>query len=158
MQTKNLYPLILSVVAVFAYMACEEGSAGHQMVKPAVVEHIEGSDLSHITLTEKAMQRLDVQTSAVMEMSGAKMASKNMNAARLRGRHKVVPYSAVIYDPKGGTWVYVSPEPRLFVRERVEIDFIEGQNACLKKGPELGVEVVSVGAAELYGAEFEVGH
>ena len=71
---------------------------------------------------------------------------------------KVVPYSAVIYDEHGNTWVYTSPKPLEYVRAPVTIDFIEGDVAVLKDGPPNGTAVVSVGAVELYGTEFEVGH
>ena len=39
---------------------------------------------------------------------------------------KVVPYAAVIYDPKGAAWLYTSPEPLIFVRRPITVDFIDG--------------------------------
>ena len=69
----------------------------------------------------------------------------------------VVPYSAVIYDLQGATWVYVSPEPLVFVREPVTIDYIQGDLAVLSDGPPVGTEVATVGVAELYGADTGVG-
>lgn len=71
---------------------------------------------------------------------------------------KVVPYSSLLYDGHGQTWVYTSPEALTYVREAVEIENIEGDQAFLLQGPEAGTKVVSVGAAELFGTEFEVGH
>jgi membrane fusion protein, heavy metal efflux system len=44
------------------------------------------------------------------------------------------------------------------MRERVTVEFIEGDQAVLSKGPAEGSAVVTVGAAELYGTEFGVGH
>jgi len=70
----------------------------------------------------------------------------------------VIPYSAVIYDLKGETWVYTSPEALTFVRERITVDYIEGDQAILTQGPAAGTKIVSVGAAELFGTEFGVGH
>lgn len=72
-------------------------------------------------------------------------------------RRMVVPYSAVIYDLQGATWVYVSPEPLVFVREPVTIDYIQGDLAVLSEGPDIGTEVATVGVAELYGADTGVG-
>jgi hypothetical protein len=69
-----------------------------------------------------------------------------------------VPYSALIYDTQGETWVYTSPAPRTFVRHKVDVDDIEGDVAVLDEGPPIGTVVVSVGVAELYGAETKVGH
>jgi hypothetical protein len=73
-------------------------------------------------------------------------------------KRKVVPYSALIYDPDGDTWVYTSPKPRTFVRYEVEVDYIEGDMAVLDEGPPTGTVIAVVGVAELYGAEFKVGH
>lgn len=73
-------------------------------------------------------------------------------------KRKVVPYSALIYDPHGQTWIYTSPKPRTFVRHKVEVDYIQGKVAVLKDGPPTGTVVASVGVAELYGTEFKVGH
>lgn len=69
-----------------------------------------------------------------------------------------VPYGAVIYDLQGTTWVYTNPEPLTFVRERVAIDYIDGDTAVLAQDLPAGTKIVSVGAAELYGTEFGVGH
>jgi hypothetical protein len=67
---------------------------------------------------------------------------------------KVVPYSSVIYDVRGGTWVYTKePNALAFVRQSITIDYIEGDMAFLADGPPAGTEVVTVGGAELYGAE-----
>jgi hypothetical protein len=68
---------------------------------------------------------------------------------------KIVPYAAVIYDVEGGTWVYVKEQSDAlsFVRAPISIDYIEGDLAFLTEGPAVGTEVVTVGGAELYGAE-----
>jgi hypothetical protein len=73
-------------------------------------------------------------------------------------KRSVVPYSALIYDSRGQTWVYTSPSPRTFVRQKVEVDQIQGDTGVLSDGPVVGTAVASVGAAELYGTEFKVGH
>ncbi len=66
---------------------------------------------------------------------------------------KIVPYSSVLYDVRGNTWVYINPKPLVFVRHAITVDFIEGDNAVLTDGPAIGTLVVSVGAPELFGAE-----
>lgn len=70
---------------------------------------------------------------------------------------KVVPYGSVLYDINGGTWIYTSPEPLVFVRHPVEVDFIDGEWAVLNEGPPTGTAVVAIGVAELYGTEFKIG-
>jgi hypothetical protein len=69
----------------------------------------------------------------------------------------VVPYSALIYDLQGNTWVYTSSEPLVFIRQPVVVDYIDGDNVVLLQGPAAGTEVVTVGVAELYGADTGVG-
>jgi RND family efflux transporter MFP subunit len=70
----------------------------------------------------------------------------------------VVPYGAILYDIDGGTWVYEASSPQVFVRRRVELARVAQDLAVLRRGPQAGTSVVTVGAAELFGTEFGVGH
>jgi hypothetical protein len=72
-------------------------------------------------------------------------------------QRQVIPYSAVLYDLNGETWVYTNPEPLVFVRQPVSVDYIEGDLAVLSDGPPAGTQVATVGVAELYGADTGVG-
>lgn len=72
--------------------------------------------------------------------------------------HTTVPYAAIIYDEEGDEWVYVSPEPGVFQRFEVEVAYVAGDLALLLKGPDVGAQVVTVGASELLGIEYKVGH
>ena len=113
----------------------------------ASVEPIEGSDVSRVILSSDAARRLGVQTASVGE---------------LRGRHGeeprlVMPYDALLYDASGDTWVYTSSQPLAFVRAPVAVDRIDGSEAILSSGPPAGTKVVTVGASELLGVEYEVG-
>jgi multidrug efflux pump subunit AcrA (membrane-fusion protein) len=73
----------------------------------------------------------------------------------------VIPWSAVVHDIHGGTWVYERSAPRVYRRVRVEVKHLAGGDAealaVLGRGPPPGVLVVSVGAAELFGTEFGIG-
>ena len=73
------------------------------------------------------------------------------------GLVKVVPYAAVLYDARGNTWAYTNPKPLTFVRHAIHIAYIKGDLAVLSDGPPSGTEVVTVGAAELFGAETGIG-
>lgn len=126
---------------------CHQKPTTAAKVRPASVEHIEGSDLARVTLTEHAARRLRIQTAAVREV-----------ATTRSGRRIVVPYAAVLYDAQGDTWVYASPESLRYVRHAIEIDYIDGDMAVLSSGPPIGTTVVTVGALQLFGAEFEIGH
>jgi hypothetical protein len=141
MKHINRWIGLVLIVAALVLPACAPKVSKAEFIPPSSLEVIEGSDVQRVILTEKAVERLDIQTSSVSDelVNGSK--------------RKVVPYAAVIYDLKGGTWVYSNPAPLTFVRESITIDFIEGDQAVLKNGPSTGTEVVTVGVAELYGAE-----
>ena len=49
--------------------------------------------------------------------------------------------------------MYANPEPLVFVRQPITIDYIEGDRAVLSDGPAPGTSVVMVGASELFGTE-----
>jgi hypothetical protein len=57
----------------------------------------------------------------------------------------------------GAAWVYTAPEPLVYVRHPIVVDYVEGDRAVLSKGPPPGTAVVTVGVAELYGIEVGVG-
>jgi cobalt-zinc-cadmium efflux system membrane fusion protein len=69
----------------------------------------------------------------------------------------VVPWSAVLHDIHGGTWVYENTAPHEYVRRRVEVRRVVDSRAVLARGPALGAKVVTVGAAEIFGTEFGTG-
>jgi hypothetical protein len=105
--------------------------------------HVDKQDsgLSVLTLSEHAAARLGVQTGEVRE----------------DGSRKVIPYSAIIYDKTGATWAYATSAPLVFQRAAITVESIAGDEAVLSDGPPGGTVVVTVGAAELYGAETGVG-
>ena len=72
-------------------------------------------------------------------------------------QRKIVPFAAVIYGLHGETWVYTNPEPLVFVRQPVTVDYVEDDLAVLSEGPPAGAQVVTVGGAELFGVESGVG-
>ena len=139
--------VILLIVAGLLLSGCQRSST-HHAEHPAEVKHIEGSDLSLVILSEKAAQRIDLKTDKVREMKVKRSASER----------KVVPYSSLIYDPNGQTWIYKSPKPLTFVRHKVEVDYIEGKMAVLNDGPPTDTIVASLGVAEIYGTETGIGH
>lgn len=69
----------------------------------------------------------------------------------------VVPWSAILYDHHGGAWVYEQVQPQRFARRRVQLDAIDGGQALLSRGLRAGANVVTDGAAELFGVEFGAG-
>jgi hypothetical protein len=129
--------LQLTACSQTALMAVEEESG------PAKVEHLKGEQPTRVTLTQEAAKRLDIQTATIRDVA-------------IGGtQRRIIPYAAVLYDTEGNTWTYASPEPLVFVRNRINIDYIDGDMAVLSDGPSTGSAVVTVGAAELYGSELE---
>ncbi len=146
-MNKHMTPQMLALVACASFLlpACQKQLTTHHVDHPARVEHVDGLDVARVILTEKAIERIDLQTAKVEERT-------------LSVGETVVPYSALIYDEHGGTWVYISPSPRTFQRFEVQVDRIEGNDVILTAGPEAGTVIATVGVAELYGTEFGVGH
>jgi hypothetical protein len=128
-------------LAALPLWSCQQGSGSESRTPPAQVQAIEGGELSRVILTEAAMERLGIETASVERVEGP-------------GVVAAAPYGSLVYDPRGGTWVYTVPQARTFVRQAVIVASIEGQVAYLTAGPPAGTEVVSVGAAELLGTEF----
>lgn len=148
----KVYPHKISLILLMTALllpACQEQEKPHQKVEPAHIEHIEGSEVSRLILTEKAVERLGIETVQATE----EMITRSEARPRI-----TAPYSALLYDVQGRAWVYTNPEPSVYIRQEVEVDFIEGSKAALNEGPPPGARIVSVGAAELYGTEYEVGH
>ena len=133
-------------VLVLAF-AASVGLSGCAAVKPAATPTGEaastmekvGPDLNKLTLTDKAVERLGVTTAKVTKGTGSALE---------------MPYGALVYDGAGKTWVYTNPEPRTYIRAAVTVDRITDNKVQLRSGPPAGTDVVTMGAAELFGAEF----
>lgn len=249
MKHRNRWLTATFVILSLLLSTCGSGPSGEERVQPSSLEPIEGSDYQRVVLTEKAAQRLDIQTVAVGEehvvrkrtVGGEVVAVPEAEAGPVWARvslgksdydqvdrdlpslvlaldddeeedrgwpaepdeeadlddpedvdlpgedlveelyylidspehglavgqavlveltlsaqetlRKVVPYAAVLYGVHGETWVYSNPEPLVYVRQPIVIDYIEGDVAVLSDGPQVGTAVVTVGATELFGTE-----
>lgn len=264
MNRSNRWIVFLLITVSLLLSACSQASQAPAKIKPAILEPVEGTKFNRVTLTEKAAERLGIQTVAVSEQQLTRMrtlvgevvasplgtvvegsdtttvpdlSSKpgeafvllRMNqidrsqidgsfpaqvyapedddsdeglladmfedeagdddveddlsevdlyykinslehglvtgqnvrvAVALAGNEalrKVIPYSAILYDLDGSTFVYTSPESLVFVRQPVTVDYIDGDFVVLEDGPSAGTEIVTVGVAELYGIDTGVG-
>ncbi|MDQ3166609.1 MAG: hypothetical protein M3Q17_10740 [Actinomycetota bacterium] len=128
-----------SVLSACAGVAEADPSSGEQ---PAAVEAVEGTDLLRVTLTDQAAQRIQLTTSPIAERDSS--------------TELFMPYGALLYDAVGATWAYVEVAPLTYMREQVAVDRIVGNRVVISDGPAAGTAVVTVGAAELYGAEVGV--
>jgi hypothetical protein len=109
--------------------------------KAAKVEKADGGQ-SKVILLEEAAKRLGIETAEI---------------APLPAGRESVPYSAVIYDAEGNSWVFTTGEELSYVKQPITIDRIEGDTAILAEGPPVGTAVVSQGAEELFGVEDGIG-
>jgi hypothetical protein len=136
---------LLALAALPALSACSNASGEVAKIQPAKVVKIEGTDTQRVELTEKAGQRIGIETTAVKEATGQ------------QAGHTVVPYAALIYDADGHASVYTNPAPLSFVRKSITVSTIEGDSVYLTDGPPAGTAVVTVGTAELFGTETGIG-
>ncbi len=144
MKSFNRWKTAIATCAVLPFLASPVLAAGGKSlgrdsgVVPATLQEIPGSDLKQVTLTARAVERIDLHTAKVAEKMGK----------------KVVPYASIIYDPQGAVWVYTMPKDRVFVRAQIDVDHIAGDDVFLNAGPALGTRVATDGVAEIYGAEY----
>ena len=149
MRQTSWWIVVVVAIAALGFWALRSGDPAQSATTqggPATVEHIDGSELSKVTLTEHAAQRIGLQVGDVSEQQVDGV------------MRKVIPFSAIFYDSMGNAWAYTNPEGLSYIRAPLTIERIEGDVAILTEGPEVGTKVVSVGAALLYGAEHGVGH
>jgi hypothetical protein len=120
-----------------------EASEDSTYEEPSTLVPIDGSDISQVILTAKAVERIELETALVEAAADGTT---------------IIPHAAVFYGLNGETWTYTSPEPLTFVRAPITVEAIDADLAYLSAGPAPGTEVVTVGAAELFGVESGVGH
>ena len=139
---------LVLIAGVVSLSACSgEASTGYDYEtashhEPAKLEPIKGTDVQRVVFDAQAAKRVGLQTAPI----------------RQNGQGTVIPYDALIYGADGKTYAYTSPEPLTYVREEIDVDHVAGDSVMLSDGPPAGTEVVTVGAAEVYGTEFEVAH
>ena len=145
MNRRCLWMPVFLLLACVPFTGCKQTveAVADEEAGPAHVEHLTGAEPTRVTLTEEAAKRIDIQTAKVEELT-------------IHGAQRmVIPYAAILYDTHGDTWVYTNPEPLVFVRHRIVVDYIDDEQAILSEGPAPGVAVVTMGATELNGAELE---
>jgi hypothetical protein len=133
---------LVLIAASVSLSACSDLPETASHYEPAKLEPIKGTDVQRVRFTAEGVKRVGLQTASIRE----------------NGQEKIIPYAAIIYDAEGNTFTYTNPEPLTFVRQEIEIDRVDGDNVVLSDGPPAGTEVVTIGAAEVYGTEFEVAH
>jgi hypothetical protein len=131
--------LALAVAGV-ALAGCQEVPSNLVKSQPYTLQPIKGTDLNRVMLSDKIARRIDLQT---VEM-------------RAKGKWKIVPHEAIIYNPEGKVYVYTRPKAETYVRAPIKVDRVVGDQVFLLAGPPVGTEIVTVGAAELLATEYEI--
>ncbi len=108
--------------------------------QPASLESSTPDGPKKVTFTKEAAARVALQTSVVAA----------------RGERLEVDHAALVFDKTGAPWVFAVVAPLSFQRVAVEIDDIDGDRMLLDRGPAPGTEVVTQGAAEVWGAELGI--
>jgi hypothetical protein len=158
-------PLAAIVVAIGAAVAgC--GSASTRSI-PVSGRLVGSSSTSpgQIVLSQLGAQRIGLQTEKATAAPAPAPVTKTTIIAGVRHTTTVhpappagsptaiVPYSALIYDPSGQTYVFTNTGPLTYVETPITVDQITGNSAYLAKGPKPGTSVVTVGAEELFGVQ-----
>ena len=147
MSPKHLSgPLMAGLVIGAAAILAGCAAATPAETPPALIKPVAGSQIPQLQLTERAVQRLGIVTGPVRQMT----------TTAGQPAHEVIPYSAVVYDHDGSAWTYVNTAARTYEREPITVTDIDGQVALLSAGPAAGTPVVTVGAAELLGTEYNI--
>ncbi|MET1089907.1 MAG: hypothetical protein ABWY04_22780 [Arthrobacter sp.] len=131
--------LLLSLTACAQSAAVTPAAAGEA---PAKVEKNAETGIAKLTVTEHGLARIDLKTEPVTAGTGTDV---------------LLPYASLLYDANGKTWVYTNPAPRVFQRQAVTVTKIEAGVFTASSGPAVGTLVVTVGAVELFGTEFNTG-
>jgi hypothetical protein len=139
-------PVAAAVCAalLFSLNGCAQPAAVAETAveAPATVEKNATTGIARITLSQRAIERLELSTETVKPAADSSV---------------VIPYAALLYDAQGKTWVYANTAPRVYERQAVTVTKVESGAVTASAGPAVGTAVVTVAAAELFGAEFVTG-
>lgn len=135
---------VVVATSVAAVTGCAKTSAATSEDPPAVVQQVPAGEIPTVTLKQEAADRIGLKTDVVKDETVDGL------------QREVVPYAAILYDPKGDTYAYETSAPLVFKRVKLVVDTITGDRAVLTAGPPAGTTVVVVGATELFGTESEI--
>ncbi len=142
-------PVVALIAIGLSVSGCKKENVAPKY-HPAKVEDTDQKGILRVTLDARAAERIGLETAPIRE--------ELVTLANRTETRKVVPYGALMYDKKGDTWTFTNPQPLVFIRQHVAVEDIEGDRVILAEGPPAGTVVVTVGAAELMGAEHKYGH
>jgi len=140
MRVRNAVVTLGSLAALCVAGCSATATPGTGVVyAPDRVVPVGSTNLSQVILNAQSADRLGIVTKPVRRLAGSGVS--------------VVPVSSVLYDKDGGTWVYTNVTGFTYIRAAVKLGPIDNDMWELTSGPAPGTDVVTVGGAELLGAE-----
>ena len=112
---------------------------------PALIKPVAGSQIPQLQLT-----------GARGPAAGHRNPARSADEAAGQPAHEVIPYAAVVYDTDGSTWTYVNTAARTYEREPITVDRDRRRGRAAVRRAAAGTPVVTVGAAELLGTEYNI--
>lgn len=130
---------LFAAVLIFAVVHHQNGKS-HSLPDPVHLVHPVNSDETYVVLTPKAEVRLGIETATVTTPL------------------YTIPYTALIYDAHGDTWIYALIDEQTYARESVVVDrVLDNGTVALRKPLRTGLVMVTIGSVELFGAEHGIG-
>src|SRR4051794_21653227 len=97
--SKHVITGVVVAAAGLAMAGCAKTSAATSEEPPAVVQQVAAGEIPTVTLKQDAADRIGLKTDVVRDETVDGL------------QRKVVPYAAILYDPKGDTYAYATSEP-----------------------------------------------
>ena len=154
---------LVALVLGIAVAGCGSSQPDASIAPSARLVGATGAAPGQIILSQLGKQHIGVQTSPVKTVptpppvvtttvvAGVKHTTST--PAPRPSASVIVPYSALVYDPNGKTYVFTQRSPLTYTEVQATVDRIDGDSAYLSAGPHAGAAVVTVGAEELYGVQ-----
>lgn len=137
--------VIAAALALGGAAGCSSQAAPPPAAGPqAKLERVGNSTVPSVVLTATGAQRIGVQTAPVATVRAGRPLTS-------------IPYAALLYEPDGGTAVYVNTAPLTYTRYLVAVAGIAGNSVYISSGLRPGMSVVTTGAEELLGVQNGVG-
>ncbi|MGI9086076.1 MAG: hypothetical protein ACR2FE_12465 [Aeromicrobium sp.] len=154
--------LVATLLAV-APVACKQAEAVEAThYQPSKITPAKNGGHPVVTLTKLGASQIGLQTAPVEAKKTPVPAAGTevlVEAPTEPAKElKTIPYAAVLYDGVDGQpYVFVNTDGLSFHREDVTIDNVDEQLVDISSGPPVGTRVVTVGIAQIHGAELEYG-
>ena len=158
MNTESLWIRVPVYVGETDDLAIDEPAAIGELASRPGQERIKAEPLAAPPTATALASTVDLYY--VLPNSGGKLRPGQRVSVQLPLRvdkeQRAIPWSAVVQDIHGGSWIYEKRADRKFGRRRVQVKQVVDKWAVLEQGPPVGTTIVVTGVAEVFGTEFWV--